>query len=471
MRPTALAIAILTALSLGACATARKPDLALPGAYETKYDAPPGALALDTWWTAYDDPELTALVEQALVRNPDVRTARSNLDILNAQVLSAVAQYLPKGDATYTSRRVRTDQLDGTTVNIPGYSNSGVSVSQSAAFNVSWEVDPFGRAFFGVGAAKAEAARARYAYENARASIAAQTADAWFQAKGLAIQLGDARETARIERELLDTAEKKARAGLTGAADADRIAGDLAQADAQATALEAQLQLQKRAILILTGRAVEPTASIEAAPKVGDAPAVPASLPSELLQRRPDVRGAEAALRSQKNQKVLDALALFPTFNFAPGLGWQKAKQPGFSSTSQSWTLAGTVTQPVLSIPRLLADWKAQDARTEQAVITYEKTVQTAFQEAEGALVSLEADRRRVALLTDGEARARRAYEASKTAYGRGLSDLSSTLSAEQAWRAVRTQLTSAQVQALRRSVQAYKAIGGGWPAQAYAAK
>jgi outer membrane protein TolC len=97
--------------------------------------------------------------------------------------------------------------------------------------------------------------------------------------------------------------------------------------------------------------------------------------------------------------------------------------------------------------------------------------VQTAFQEAESALVNLGADHRRVALLTDGEARARRAYEAAKTGYARGLTDLTATLQAEQAWRSLRAQLTSAEVQALRRSVQAYKAIGGGWPAQAYAAK
>ena len=79
--------------------------------------------------------------------------------------------------------------------------------------------------------------------------------------------------------------------------------------------------------------------------------------------------------------------------------------------------------------------------------------------------------RKRVALLTEGEKRSRRAYEAARTAYERGITDLSTTLQTEQAWRSVRAQLTSAQVQALRRSVQAYKAIGGGWPAQAYAAK
>jgi len=86
--------------------------------------------------------------------------------------------------------------------------------------------------------------------------------------------------------------------------------------------------------------------------------------------------------------------------------------------------VGGVVTQPLLSIPRLLADWKAQDARTEQAVTNYEKAVQTAFQEAEAAIVSLDSDRKRVVLLTDGEARAHRAYDAGRLGYARGLTDL-----------------------------------------------
>jgi outer membrane protein TolC len=121
------------------------------------------------------------------------------------------------------------------------------------------------------------------------------------------------------------------------------------------------------------------------------------------------------------------------------------------------------VVQPVLDIPNVLAQNRIYSARAQQSAAAYEKAVQTAFSEAEGALVRLDADRRRVALLTDGEARAQRAFNAARLGYSLGLNDLQTTLSSEQAWRATRTQLTSAQVQAVRRAVQAYKAIGGGW--------
>lgn len=468
-------ILLAAGLVLAGCATPREADLRLPQGYESPSEAasapPSGAIALDTWWTAYGDPQLTELVQQALERNPDVRTARARLDEVRGQRSEALYRYLPQGDFMANGRQTHTEQIGGTAANIPGFSTSGTSEQYQANFNVSWEVDPWGRGFVAYKVADAEVARARFAWEAARAQIAAQTAEAYFQARGLAIQLADTRETARIQRDLYNVAARRAAAGVAPTSEPDRIAGDLAQAEANVAALEAQLQTQKRALLILAGRVFEPTANIAVPPEVGDPPAIPASLPSELLQRRPDVRQAQSAVRSAAGQQRLAGLAFFPSFTLSPGYGWARIEQPNFTSETTAWFLAGSAMQPLLSIPRLMAELKAQNARTEQAVTAYEKTVQTAFQEAEAALVTLDADRRRVVLLREGEARSRRAYQAARIGYDRGLTDLTSTLSAEQAWRGVRTQFTAAQVQALRRSVQAMKAIGGGWPAQAYAAK
>jgi len=461
MRHTS-SLAVVAVLALAACASPRTPDLSLPGAFE----AQPGVaqtVALDQWWTAFEEPELSGLVEQALAANTDVRTAAARLQEVRAQRNSAILSLFPQGDATGSGRRTETEQLSGTQVSIPGFSTSGTSEAYSANFNVSWELDLFGRTFAAARAANADVAAQRFAYEGVRAAIAAQVADSWFQARGLAIQLADARETARIQRELYDLAVKRAQAGLSASSEPDRIAGDLAQADAQVAALEAELQAQRRALLIQTGRAAEPTANIDAQPRVGTLPPVPATIPSELLGRRPDIREAQARVRSAAGRQDIAERAFLPTFNLTPGIGWSRQEQPGFESESWNWSIGGTVTQPILSIPRLLADLKAENARTEQAVINYERTVQTAFGEAEGALVRLDADRRRVALLRDGEVRAARAYEAARLGYSRGLTDLQTALSAEQAWRATRTQLTSAQVQALRRTVQAYRALGGGW--------
>ncbi|HEX4710157.1 efflux transporter outer membrane subunit [Phenylobacterium sp.] len=465
---SAVSAALLACLALGACAHVRTPDLRLPQAYEAPKGAPAGAVELDRWWLAFDDAQLTGLIEQALIANPDARSAAARLTEARANRTEALVHFLPQGDVTASTHQTDTHQLAGTVFNFPGFTSSGVSNASAVNFDVSWEVDIFGRFLAARKAVNGDLAAARFNYEGARASLAASVADAYFQARGLAIQLADARETARIERELYDSATKRAAAGIAPTSDADRVAGDLAQADALAAGLEAELQAQRRTILILAGRTIEPTANIAVDASVGTLPPIPDALPSELLKRRPDVREAEARVAGQAGRSDADILAFLPTLYFTPSLGWQQQSQPGFSITAQSLVTGGTFTQPLLSIPKLLAELKAQNARTEQAVIAYEKAVQTAFSESEGALVRLEADRRRVALLTEGEARAARGYRASKIGYDRGLTDLQTALSAEQSWRTTRSQLTAAEVQALRRTVQAYKALGGGWPAERF---
>jgi NodT family efflux transporter outer membrane factor (OMF) lipoprotein len=466
---SAVPVAVLACLALGACAHVRTADVRLPVAYEApKGAAPAGALDLDRWWLAFNDAELTGLIDQALIANPDARSAAARLNEARANRTEALEHYLPQGDVTGSSRRTDTRQLAGTVFNIPGFSSSGVSDAKAVNFNVSWEVDIFGRFLAARKAVNGDIAAARFNYEGARASLAANVADTYFQARGLAIQLADARETVRIEQELYDSASKRAALGISATSDADRVAGDLAQAKSQAAGLEAELQAQRRILLILAGRTIEPTANLAVDASVGALPPVPTAIPSELLKRRPDVREAEARVASAAGRADADILAFLPVLNFTPALGWSKSSQPGFSVTAQSSVIGGAFTQPLLSIPAKLAELKAQNARAEQAVIAYEKAVQTAFSDSEGTLVRLDADTRRVALLTDGEARAARGYRASKLGYDRGLTDLQTALSAEQSWRATRSQLTAAQVQAFRRTVQAYKALGGGWPAERF---
>lgn len=459
-----LAVTAVLALPLVACAPAKRaPDLRLPQAYESPQDPNGAAVALDRWWLAFNDPQLDSLVADAIARNPDAKSAAARLAEANAARQSALFGFLPQGNLTGSGRKTHTEQLSGTVVEIPGFSTSGDSEAYAANFNVSWELDLFGRIFAAARAARGDVAAAAFGYEEVRAALAAQTADAYFQARGLAIQLADARETARIRRSLYDVVTKRAERGLAATADADRVASDLAQADSQVVALDAELQAQRRVLLVLAGRTIEPTASVTIAPAVGQPPPVPASVPSQLLERRPDVRQAEATLVGQLGRVDVARLAFFPTFTLTPGLGWSKQVQPGFSSESQNWSIGGAFSQPILNIPTLLAQLKGQNARADQAAAAYEKAVQTAFSEAETTLVRLEADKKRIAVLTDGEARAQRAYNAARLGYDRGFNDLQTTLDAEQNWRVVRAQLTAAQVQALRRTIQAYQALGGGW--------
>ncbi len=144
---------------------------------------------------------------------------------------------------------------------------------------------------------------------------------------------------------------------------------------------------------------------------------------------------------------------------------------------SMSASLGAALTQPILDRPRLIAAIHAQRAVAEQDVIAYEKAVQSAYSDVETAFIYLDSDGRRVRMLTEAEARAKSAYEKARLGYAHGLNDLTTALQAETTWRGVESQLSSAEISLMERSVQAFKALGGGWspdqPAAAtvYAAK
>jgi len=446
---------------LGGCATLPAAG-ALPAGYESA-DASSAVdpAAIDAWWMLYRDAELEGLVTQALTSAPDAQLAQSRLVEARALRTAALFSFNPQGNLRGQTGKTETDQLSGGS---PLLSTAGETKTAGASFDVSWELDLFGRSLAARGKANGDLSAARFEVEGARASLAANVAQQVFQVRGLDIQLADADETVRIQDALYKIAVTKAERGLVSSSDAERVNADLSQAKAEQARLRAELQAAKRSLLVLVGRGSEPTSSLILTSALGTVPEVPVTLPSSLLQRRPDVRESEARLRSAMGLRTLSRMALFPTFTLLPGAGWSDAQTAKYGSTTSFWSLSAGMSVPILDLPRLVQQIKVQNARTKQAAIGYQKTVQTAFGETENTLARLAADRVRVRLLAAGEASGRTAYLAAKKKYAAGLIDLASAMDAERAWRGSRSAMTAAQVTALQRSVQAFKALGGGWP-------
>ena len=431
--------------------------------------------ALDHWWLLFDDPALNSLEDEALRTAPDALTQEARLIEARATFRSEIDQTLPQGEISGNASQQNAQSVTGNQNSL--FPIGGVTTTESVTFSPSWEIDLFGRLAVQRRVAKYDWAATRFNIEGAVSSLVAGVADEYFNASGLGIQIEDARETVRIDSGLEQVARQKAELGLGAASDADRVAADVAQAKATLEDLTSQLHASRRRLLILIGRAAAPVDTISLRTEVADAPPPPAALPAELLTRRPDVREAEEDLRSAAGLDKLRHLALFPTFTILPQFGLSHVTQPStgynpatgvFYPVNQTtsigfWTWAGGVTVPLLNIPQLLSEAKAQGARTREAAIAYEKIVQTAYGEAENAMIDLAAGERAAAVLADGEVRARRASDAASTRYKMGLDDLTTALSAEQAWRNTRDSLTLQRVQSLRRAVVAYKALGGGW--------
>ena len=469
------------ALALGACASGvRRPDVTLPAAYE----APPGTSALapealDRWWLIFGDDELDGLEDQALKSSPDVKSQAARLREAMATRNSTILQTYPTGNFSGSTNREHTASIGAAPSSLVPI--GGTTESDVGNFKVSWEFDFLGGLADERRIAKSDYLASRFDIESARASLVANVADSYFQARGLAIQLADANESLTIETHLYKVAETKAELGLGNRSDADRIAGDLALANSQVEDLQAQQHAAQRLLLILIGRGTQPVETLPLAADVPDPPPLPRAVPGEILARRPDVREAEQKMRSATLNTKLAREELFPNITINPAIGIARQIAPGVgiaslvplilfpqtqTTNTDYWSYGIGVTQPVLDIPRLLQDAKAQGARAEEAVVAYEQAVQTAYGDAENALVELSADERRIKLLEDGEARARRAYDDERIRYAHGLDDITSVLSTEQTWRTNRSQLTAERVQALRRAVQTYKALGGGWDYQ-----
>ena len=486
----------LAAAALSGCAGGgiSHPSTLMPTAFEApgKSDPALSPQALDAWWRLYNDPQLSTLVEGALQASPDARTGLQRIAESRAARSQALAAYLPQGDllgsvqdqhtsesfgglgvttglgstgtttGTGTLGGIGSTGSPGVTSNVASLTPSGTLQTYAAEFNVSYELDVFGRRRAAKRAADADLWTQRFDYEAVRSMLATNVANDLFQARGDAIQLAEARETYRIAQDLARSADLSAAHGLTSTSDAARLESDAATDAAEVSRLEAVAKAARRTLLDLIGRGTDKLDTLVVEPVAIAPPVPPLTTPGELLRRRPDVREAQARLQSAAGTLDLDKLGLFPDFSLAPAL--ELAKTTGtLDSFSTIWSLGLNATAPVLDRPRLLAIVRGQRARGEQAVIAYEKAVQDAYRDAENGLNTLDSDRKRVASLQTAVDRARFAFDAKRRGYDLGLTDLTTLLAAESTWRQARVTLATAQVNTLMDSATLFQALGGGW--------
>jgi NodT family efflux transporter outer membrane factor (OMF) lipoprotein len=437
-----------------------KPNLALPAAYEAPAAPASSTVSLDRWWTLFHDDQLETLVDEALNHAPDARTALAVLAHAHATRRETLDRlYIPSEKVGASTTHNRTNILQSS----PG---TGLLAppdeSDQGQFSVSWELDLFGRRAAGKAAANADLNAAAFDSAATRTALAANVAQTLFQARGLALQRRDAEEAGRVQRELARAAQARADAGLTATADADQAEAGARTSDAEAKDLAAQQLAAQRTLLVLIGRGFDAVESLPASAMVGAPPTIPAALPGDLLRRRPDVRAAEQRVLSASSTLKVADLALLPTIALNPAATLFRSTGP-FGYATAAWSVGASLTAPVLDRPRLTAHARVQRPVAEQAVVAYEKAVQTAYGETETALNNLQSDRQRVDLLTVAEHRARSAYDKAQAGYASGLNDVTAPLQAEATWRTARRALTAAEITSMERAVQLSKALGGGW--------
>lgn len=444
---------LLCAVGIAGCVSTPTQEVALPALEQLEVRRfSDGSTIFDgrQWVARFQDATLTRLVDEALDNNPTIAEAVANYDASRALLRSA-------GSALGPSLDVSLGESDSGIVD-----GSGDSVRTVGAA-LSWEADIWGRLRSARNAAAEEAEASAADLLFAERSLAAQTARAYFLLKEAIQQRELAERTAESLARSAELIRVRADAGFSDRGDLELILSDLANARSIVESAGLAERDAARSLEQLLGRF--PSADIEASGDLPQPPAAPATgLPSDLLERRPDVLAAERRLAATLNRTREAQVARLPQLSLTGELsGASSSLSDAADPSNLIWNAVANLVLPVIDSGRRRAEAALRTAEQEAAAARYANVVLGAFQEVEGALDARAATDRQLDQLVTARDRAREAYRLTNTQYESGLIDLISTLEIERRLFNAASAAILAQRQLLDEQVTLYLALGGSY--------
>jgi NodT family efflux transporter outer membrane factor (OMF) lipoprotein len=432
---------------------------------------------LSTWWTQFGDAKLNDLIVRALADNPDLQIAASRVRQAREQVKIANAALFPTLNATGNALAYNSDR-NGSNAATGGAGSglAGLPIPShlslySAGFDSTWELDLFGGVRRGIEAAHADAEAAEWDRRDGQVSLLAEVANSYLTLRAVQARLAVGQAELQRQRDLLGLVRDRRRQGFTTALDVNQQQTQVSLAAAQLPQLAAEAAVQIHALGVLLGQ--PPEALIQelaaAAPSANPAlppppPTLPTGLPSELLQRRPDVREAERRLAAANAEIGVQTADLYPKVNLIGLASFAGPKLNGLLDNQNFSSLGvGMITAPVFNAGRTAASIASAREEREQALITYRETVLSALREVEDALARFKTEDDRRANLVQSVNAAHNTLTIAEDQYNAGVVSFINVLQAENALLNSRDQLIQSDAQTLSDLVAVYKALGGGW--------
>ncbi len=418
---------------------------------ERKADAEP-EVDLAGWIETFDDAALTALVIEAQENNRDLAAAAANVDRAWALALQAGAALTP--DVNIAAGAARTGGIDSSR---PTVSNLSLGAQ------VSWEADLWGRLRSGQRSAVASAQAVEADYRAAQDSLAAATSKAYFSAIEANIQTDIARETVGILEETLRIVTVKHENGMASAQDVSLARSDLAAARERLTTLEGSFRDAVRGLEALLGR--YPGADLEVRETLPAVPPPPpAGLPSELLERRPDIVAAERRVAAAFNATSQARAARLPTISLTGNVGGASNSLSNLlSSENVTWTAGTNLLAPIFDGGRLRESVRIATAEQERALAAYGQAAINAFSELETNLDQGVVVQQRIVDLEEAAKEAENAFRIARLRYDEGEEDLLNVLTIQQRVISARSTLSIAERLLLEQRVNLSLALGGSW--------
>ncbi len=465
-------------LALAGCSLApefKQPDMDVPAQYKElapeergawKPAQPAEEAARGEWWKVFNDPLLNELEEQALAANQNLQAAAARVEQARALVGVAKADRIPQVNAGFGPARI---QPTGVSLGLPQDTDVSPYTAWRALITVSYEVDLFGRVSDNINATRSSYESNVATFRSVTLALQADVAQTYFALRATDDELRILRETVDWRDENVRLLQRRFDLGDISELDLARAKTEASDARTQAIGLERRRGELEHALAVLTGR---PPAALTLTPPplVNDIPAIPAGLPSTLLERRPDIAAASRQMAAANSRIGVARAAFFPALNLTAAGGFESADLGDlFNWSSKTWLLGplvGTIlTAPIIDGGRNRANLDRAKSALQESVAVYRQQVLVAFAEVEDSLIALRT--------LDGQARSNQDALTSATRAAR-IADVRYKLGATSFLDVIEAQRTLLVVQRLDTQIRAarsnstvalIRALGGGWDA------
>ena len=454
----ARAATISFALLLAGCVLGpdyERPEIETPEQFRQRIST--GASISNTpWWQLFEDPELERLISIALEESKDLAIAAARLDETRARLGFVRADQFPRLDAAFDLERGELAQQI-----LPG---RGIQENYVLAAELSFEVDLFGRYRRSTEAARAELLASEDARFTVLISLIADVASTYFLLRDLDRRYEIAARTLETRGKSTRLVRARFTEGTVPRLDLNQAQIQEAQAAVELAVLERQMMQAENLLNVLLGRNPGPIGRGASIEDQVMPPEVPAGLPSELLERRPDVRAAEQALAAQTARIGVAEALRFPSLKLTANAGYASTGLSSLTDGGSSiWTLGANFFAPLFNAGQNKRRVEVEIARTEQLLKQYELTILQAFREVEDALVSVRTLRDESAARTLQVRAARSASFLSKARYFGGVTSYLEVLETERSLFEAELAGSAVRRAQLVAIVDLYKALGGGW--------
>jgi multidrug efflux system outer membrane protein len=444
---------IVQACTLGPDYT--RPDLDVPGEFiETDNDK--NAFANLEWWEFFHDPQLKIYIETALEANKDLNIALSRIEEARKLVTVVRSDQFPTIDAAGGAGRGRESREI-----FPG---ADTNDNYNASLDLAYEIDVWGKLRRATEAQIAELFATEAAYKNIMITLISDVASTYFLLLDLDNQLLISEETLESRQESLEIMEARFSKGTIPELDVNQAQIEAGDAAIAIAILQRRIVQAENGLNILLGNNPGPVERGNLLTQQIIPPDIPAGLPSDLLQRRPDLISAEQELRAQTARIGVAEALRYPSFSLTGQLGVESTELSDLdSSDAKSWNLFGGVLFPIFNAGRLSAQVEIEIERTKQAQLVYELTLLQALGEVENALVAIRTYRDQYQLNKQQVVAAQNAARLSRARYDGGVVDYLEVLESERTQFRVEINESEALQLYINSIVELYQALGGGW--------